>query len=361
MNWIKHHFYKKKTPLLLIIVFFWSCTSEQRKNLESTPLAIGKTNEIVVVADKNVWEGPIGDSLRYYFESPYLILPQPEPIFDLRHFTIDDLNAKPLRRQLRTYLFLGDIEDEHSSVGKMIKEDLRSENIRRAKEDPEFTSTAGRNKWAQGQLLIYLFGFGEQALLENIRKNYPVISRKVSNFDKSKIDDSTYAMGSNKGASETVKNELGFEIKLPNEYMIAIHDGDFMWLRRETKGVSSNIMLYKVPYKDKSQLSKAGIKKVRNELGKYITTDVEGAYMRINDVDLPMFCENKTINTAFALESHGIWEIEKDYMGGPFVNYAVLNSKTNELIIADGFIHAPGKDKRDHMQYLEHIFSSIKF
>ena len=154
----------------IILLGLWSCTVDQRKSLEPIPVAMGTTNEIVVVADQNVWDGPVGDSLRYYFEAPYLILPQPEPIFDLRHFTMEELREKPLRKQLRTYLLLGDLGDEDSTIGKVIRQDLRAENVRRAKDDQSFSSTAGRNKWAQGQLLVYLFGYGQEALLDNIRK-----------------------------------------------------------------------------------------------------------------------------------------------------------------------------------------------
>ena len=32
----------------------------------------------------------------------------------------------------------------------------------------------------------------------------------------------------------------------------------------------------------------------------------------------------------------------------------------NEIILIDGFIHAPGEDKRNYMMYLEHIMSTAK-
>ncbi len=339
-----------------------SCSNEQLKSLEALPTAIGSTNEIVIVADQNVWDGPVGDSLRYYFESPYLILPQPEPIFDLRHFTMEELQKEPLRKQLRTYMLLGDLQDDSSVASNEIKQDLRSENIRRAKEDNTFSSTAGRNKWANGQLLVYLFGYGQEALINNIRKNYPVIAQKVKNFDRSQIEASAYAMGENAVNTNKLKTDLGFSLKMPRDFKIAIEDGNFQWYRKETRSASCNIMLYKIPYTDKAQLSKEGIKNIRNELGKnYITTDIEGAYMRINDVDLPMFVENIKLNGQFGIEARGIWDIENDFMGGPFISYIVLNPKTNELIFMDGFVHAPGKEKRDFMQQLEFIFKSLKF
>ena len=345
---------------IVVAVLMVGCTADQRRNMEPNPMALGKTNEIVVVADKNLWESPVGDSLRYYLQAPYLILPQPEPTFDLRFFSVEDLNSEPLRRQLRTYLIIGDLKDEHSRASNLIKEDLRSENIRRAKTEPDFTSTAGRNKWAQGQLLVYLFGFGEQALIENIRKDYPAIMSKVHSFDKKQVDRTAYAMGTNEEANALLAKEMSINMKVPRSFSIALQDEDFIWLRKETREVSNNIMVYKVPYTDKSQLTKKGLKDIRNALGKkYITTEIEGAYMQINDVDLPMLVENIQVNGNFVAEARGIWEIVDDFMGGPFISYALLNEAKGEIIFMDGFIHAPGLNKRDNMQIIEHIFKSV--
>ncbi len=83
--------------------------------------------------------------------------------------------------------------------------------------------------------------------------------------------------------------------------------------------------------------------------------------MRINDVDLPMFTYVKTINNRYAIEARGIWELENDYMGGPFISYLIHNPDKNELLFLDGFVYAPQEDKRNYVQYLEHLLSNVKF
>jgi len=47
-------------------------------------------------------------------------------------------------------------------------------------------------------------------------------------------------------------------------------------------------------------------------------------------------------------------------MGGPFISYTILNTETNELLHLDGFVHAPGKEKRDYIQQLEKILAAVK-
>ena len=66
------------------------------------------------------------------------------------------------------------------------------------------------------------------------------------------------------------------------------------------------------------------------------------------------------IDNQYAVEARGIWEIANDYMGGPFISYTIHNPQTNELLYLDGFVHAPGKEKRNFMQQLEKIFTTAK-
>lgn len=71
---------------LLGILMLASCGPEMTKTMESKGTALGRLNEIVVIADDALWESAVGDTFRFYFESAYPILPAPEPLFDIRHF-----------------------------------------------------------------------------------------------------------------------------------------------------------------------------------------------------------------------------------------------------------------------------------
>ena len=72
--------------LFLISVFILGGCSSSDPRYKTKPKAYSKINEVTIVMDEVLWESEIGGSLRYYFSSPYLILPSPEPIFDLRYF-----------------------------------------------------------------------------------------------------------------------------------------------------------------------------------------------------------------------------------------------------------------------------------
>ena len=347
---------------MLLSLFATSCSDEVRQGLQPVPNAFGKVNQLVIVMDQELWESRVGDTLRYYYSAAYPILPQPEPIFDLRHFKPIDLEADQLRKELRNYFIIADLADPNSSTAGFVRKDLGDENIRRAKEDPTYNSSVGREKWARGQLLVYQFGYSEDVLIDNLKKNFAAITKRFREADSEKIDATVYFNGENKGLMEELKTETGIQMRIPSDYFLAINDGDVVWMRKETQELSSNLIIHKLKYTDKTQFTKENIKAIRDTIGKkYITSSLPDTYMRINDIDLPMFTSVKNVNNNYAMEARGIWEIVNDYMGGSFVSYLIHHPEGDELLFVDGFVHAPGKEKRDFMQHLEHIIGTVNF
>ena len=348
--------------MIWVALLISGCSAEQIKSLQAVPMAFGENNRINIVADQELWDGEVGDTFRFYYASPFLLLPQPEPIFDLRHFTPIKLSSEPLRKELRTYIFLADLNDEDSPTTRLLKSDIGAENFRRAKEDPKYNTTIGRDKWAKGQLLIYSFAFGQNLLIHNIKKNFPALMKKIKEADRKQMESTVYVIGSDYKIEDKIKTKFNAEMRIPKDYFVAVEDSNSLWLRLEGKKYSSNLIIHQLKYTDRSQLTKEGLKMIRDSLGKlYITTEIDGAYMRTNDKDLPIFTKNIELNGNYALEARGIWDIVNDYMGGPFLSYMVHKKGTDQLLFIDGFIYAPGKEKRDYMQHLEMVISSLKF
>jgi len=340
-----------------------ACSAEGvSKSMESQAIAFGKVNRINVICDKELWEGPLGDSIRFYYGAAYPILPQPEPIFDLRQITLEDIRKEPIRKELRTYLILADLSDEVSETSSFVRKDIGAQKLNEINEGNGYGTAIARNKWAKGQTLVYVYGNSFAKLRENIITSHPSIAKKINTTNEKMIDASTYFNGVNQKLGDEVFSTMQVRKRIPTDYYAAINKNNFTWLRRETDEVSINILLHKVPYTNQSQLSREGIKAIRDSLGqKYISSSEEDSYMRINDVDLPMFVKTTSINGDYAIEAKGIWDIVNDFMGGAFVSYLIYDPKQENLLFLDGFVHAPGKQKRDIMQQLEHILHSAKY
>ncbi|MDH3649466.1 MAG: DUF4837 family protein [Saprospiraceae bacterium] len=350
---------------LLLIIFLASslsnCTEETRKRLAPTPIAIGSLNQVAIVCDQDIWQGPIGDSISFYFGSAYPILPQPEPWFDLKHFTPEELDAEPTRRELKAYVIIGDILDEGSLTQKLLAEDIGSERVRRASEESTYNTSVAKDKWAKGQQLIYLFAKGRDGLQKAVVDNFPAMAKIIQKYYEPQIDATVYLGGSNGVAINTVQKQVKAYINVPTDYKIALEEQNTIWLRQDTDDATSNILIHRLPYTDQNQFEKEYVLNIRNQLGKeLISTTIEGTYMQTNDVDLPVFISATQISNAYAVEARGIWEMVGEFLGGPFISYLVLDEENSELLFIDAFVLAPGERKRNLMLYLEHIVSTLK-
>lgn len=348
--------------LIFTLGTFYSCNDEVAGGYKVKPVALGRLNNIAVIAGEEMWESPIKDSFDFYFGSAYPIMPRPEPMFDLRHFTVNDLDAEPLRKELRTYVLLANLSDSEAKTTRMVRSDLGEERYRKAL-NGEITSTVGKDKWAREQLIIYLMGKDREALAKAIRENYPAVARRINKHDENQLKASIYAARSNAAINNDILERYGLEIDVPRRYEAAIYDEEFnfTWIRKDEKDYVMNMMFSSFSYSDPSQLNKEELIKYRNILGeKYITSTEENSFMVVNDEDLPVYDYTYRTNNIYTREIRGIWEMVNDYLGGPFASYAFLNEEKGEVIFIDTFIYAPGKEKRDMMQQMEYIVKGVK-
>jgi len=318
--------------------------------------ALGKMNEIIIVTDQNIWDSIVGDSLDYYFGGQYPITPRPEPLFDVRHFTAEKINVEPFLRELRTYLIVANLNDRESATTKMMMKDLGEQKFQRAISDETFTTSVGKNKWANGQILIYLFGNSHDELLKEIRENFTAISTRVKAHDSEQLSQLTYAKGENKGLSIDITERYGYNFTIPADYKVIIDDStsQMLWLKKEEKDASFSIIFKRMKYDNIDQLSSSYIKQLRDEYGKEFTFSNEpNSFMVTNNVDLPILEYGMKKDGYYAKEFRGIWELENDFMGGPFISYLMVNEEKGELLFVDTWVFAPGKKKRDKMQQLE--------
>ena len=99
---------------------------------------------------------------------------------------------------------------------------------------------------------------------------------------------------------------------------------------------------------------------MKRDVLKYIPGPEKGMYMVTETYLAPSVSEVK-IKNHFALESKGLWEVKGFALGGPYINYIIEDKAKNRLLVAEGFLYAPGVSKRDVLFELEAIIKSISF
>lgn len=346
--------------LFIIVLFSVGCRRDGGSQFAMKPNAFGEIASLVVVADKEIWDGPIGDTIRYYYSSAYLILPQPEPILDLKYFSPTDFKNVPIKRELKSYLILANLNDESSPTAALMKKELGPKNLDLFLTSPEKNNVVvGYDRWAKGQLIMFQMADNQENLVKNLKENLPTLIKKVRKQDAVQLGANVYQSGRNAKLEAEVEAKMHVRLKIPNDYLQATNDGKTFWLRKETEKASFNLLISKFPYTNTKQFSKESLKILRDSIGrKYISSRTPNSYMVVNDVDLPLYGQAVNINGKYAFEGRGIWEIENDYMAGAFICYLIHNPKTNEIIMIDGFLYAPGEVKRNKMLHLEHIIQT---
>ena len=63
----------------------------------------------------------------------------------------------------------------------------------------------------------------------------------------------------------------------------------------------------------------------------------------------------------YAVEMRGMWKVENDFMGGPFVSYTFADKRTGNLVTMEGYYYEPNQKKRNMVLQLEAILYSLKF
>lgn len=352
-----------------VLIFFTissvlSCGENQGiQPAKSKPIAFGRINDVVIIADKSIQNSYLKDTISDYFEAPYPILTAYEPLFDMRFMTVEDLLAKPLRRELRTFVVVADISDTLSSTTRMVRDDLGYEKFNAALSDPTLNISIGKNKWARDQVVFYVFGKGSEAIVQSIQQHFPTIAKRINQHDQKSLKSTVYGIKEpNAQLSKMVFDSFGLQIKVPGLYKLAMSKNNFLWLRMDNKIINQSIVIRKYPYENPSQFSKDYVISLRNAYGKeFITTQFDDAYMSTNIVDLPIYDYTYIHNSIYTYEVRGIWETINDFMGGPYISYLLHNKAKGELIFIDAFVYAPGEKKRDLVQQLDCIIKTAKF
>jgi hypothetical protein len=86
-----------------------------------------------------------------------------------------------------------------------------------------------------------------------------------------------------------------------------------------------------------------------------------GSYMT-TESRLPVTYKRFERNDHQMVEMRGLWKVEGDVMGGPFVSVAHIDPENARVVVTEGYVYAPEKpEKRNLIWQLEAILYSFKF
>jgi hypothetical protein len=313
--------------LLFISLVFLSCEKKEGNVPRKTT---GKVNVISVIIDDQLWNGEIGDSIRNKFASPVIGLPQEEPLFTINQYP--------------TKLLEGFMTDTRTII--VVKKEGKDKfEIR-------------KDQYASPQNVFHISGKTGGSILEIIEKNAP---KMIQMIKQGEIAESQRIINRSVLNPKIISNKFHISLKVPSSYSYALHRNRFIWLKKEIVSGSTSLLIYQVPFnyikKEANLIS--SIVKMRDSISNLYIKGTEPNTRMITEEAYAPYLFKIKLDRKDTYETKGTWELENDFMSGPFINYAIVDKEYNRILVLEGFCYSPSKEKRDLMHELESIIKSV--
>lgn len=317
--------FKKSVFFLLTTLILASCNGGGK-----SPDSIGSASEIIVVCTKQQWDGAVGDTIRNALMQSMPGIPEAEPEFTL--IFIPEQNWSK---------FL------HTNCNVLLV-NIKSDN----KQSKVETLT---DVWSHPQQVIKIEASSDTSFTNIFAKHRESIELLFHQNERTRYL-AQNALSRNLVAEKLLEDEFGIKMVVSKEFKPVKKTPDFVWLRSDTTNTSLGLMIYSYPYKDTAQMNSTAILASRDRYTKlYIPGPVEGSYMATEPKAYPLVSHKIIFKNMFASETRGLWKTEGDFMGGPFVNYTIVDAPRQRIIVFDGYIYYPNKLKRNSIRQLESI------
>lgn len=324
---------KKLAVLTFVALSFLSCKETSKEDAQAVlSESNGKINNVSIIIDDNLWNGEIGDSIRKKFAAPVDGLPQEEPLFTLNQYP--------------TKVFEGFVRKSRNVI------------VIQKSNESGFVNTI--DKYAKPQNFSVISGSDTEDILKVLEEKAPEIIKSIKSTE---IKENQVRMKKSLVSDAQVQKMFGISLQIGFGYKYDMVKDKFIWLRKEFTSGYNSILIYEVPIStvEKDTNIIANITAMRDEIGK---TNIHGTlpntWMITEAAYAPYLFEVNVANKKTYL-TKGTWELKNDFMAGPFVNYAIKDTKNNRYLILEGFTYNPSKSKRDLVFELEAIIQSVKF
>lgn len=322
--------------LLLVVVLMSGCKAFHTLG-SGQKAAQGRPYELVVVANQPVWTGALGDALRDLLAAPIEYLPQTEPEFDIMRVTPDGFTS---------------VVVDHRNILKV----LVDPTVKEASVAVQYDLTAAP------QIVLTLQGPTEQAVIDYLATNGEKLVYAIKQAERDRAIDFATRFGS-PNVEAAVKERFGITMHVPKGYYVAANEPDFIWARNEQATTSQGFMIYTYPSEGAKSLTVEQLADARKRFAKRIPGPTEGSYMTNSPVFPPTEVSAFRLDGRLWVEMRGFWDVEKAFMGGPFVSYSTIDTKTGYVVTFDCYVYAPKlpPHKRNLLHSLEHMLYTIQF
>ena len=294
------------------------------------PNVSGKAGEIIVVIEKADWEGTLGSEVRELLACDCPFLAQQEPLYSL-------VNVAPGG--------FGDLFKIHRNIVFFsINKQLDSAGV-----------SYRRDVWAAPQCLVQIAAHTPEEACSLLTDNGRNIVSFIEQAERDRVIRNSIRY-EELGIAPKISEVFGGSPHFPIGYKLKKLTDSFGWIADEKQYTIQGIFIYKVPASGtEADFSLENIIARRNAvLRDNVPGMFENTWMTTGEFMPPQLEFLRYQGRDFA-QVRGLWEVENDYMGGPFVSHSFYSKDGQHIIVAEAFVYAPKYDKRQYLRQVESI------
>ncbi len=327
---------KKALFIALALLTAVSCKPKERKTY--LPNVSGKAGEVVVVLNKAGWDGDLGQTVRETLGADCPFLPVREPLYTLINVSPSNFESSTMFKVHRNLLLFN------------IKPDTQKEGV-------EYL----QDGWANPQCVIRVNGKNAQEALDAFCGQKSKILSALEMAERDRVIRNTKKY-EQRDIFPKVAEVFGGSPHFPAGYVLRKITDDFAWVQYEMKGSNIlGILIYKYPAESGAgEFTLENIIERRNEIMKAnVPGMLDGSYMTTaGPEDFPAYVEYIKYKGRDFAQTRGMWEVEGDFMGGPFVSESFYSKDGRDIVVTEGFVYRPSKDKRLYLRQVESVLYS---
>ena len=295
------------------------------------PSVSGKAGEIIVVMEKPDWEDSLGGEVRELLAHDCPWLAQKEPLYTLVN-VVPSAFVDLFKVHRNIFLFV--VNPQVDSAGIIFKHDV----------------------WAAPQCVIQISAPNSTAAAEMLREKGPMITSSFEQAERDRVIRNTLRY-EEASIYPQISEIFGGSPHFPSGYKVRKTTNDFAWIADDKEGVYQDVFIYRYPVED-DPFTLEKIIDHRNEVMKdNVPGMFDGTYMTTS-VYFPATVEYLKYRGRDLAQTRGMWEVQNDFMGGPFVSHSFYSPDGDEIIVAEAFVYAPRYDKRQYLRQVESILYS---
>ncbi len=294
------------------------------------PSVSGKAGEIIVVMEKPDWEDTLGSDVRDLLACDCPWLAQKEPLYNL-------VNVVPSAFvdlfKVHRNIILFQVGPQIDTTGIIYKHDV----------------------WASPQCVIQLSAPTSAQASELLKEKGPMIISSFEQAERDRVIRNTRRY-EERDIYPAVAQVFGGSPHFPSGYKLRKITDDFAWIA-DDKQVYQDVFIYRYPVEaDPFTLDK--IVTHRNAILKENVPGMfDGTYMTTSEFFTPTL-EYLKYRGRDLVQVRGMWEVQNDFMGGPFVSHSFYSPDGSEIYVAEAWVYAPQFDKRQYLRQVESVLYS---